>query len=105
MFISTVMAARGKGRVGLDKSLDLLLNGGPLEKVQSMLGSVGAMLGKVTDSLTHYRVTGTVGHPVISIEVGQKAVDTAKNVGEKTVEGVGKGIESIGKGIEGLFGK
>lgn len=104
-FTSEAIAARGKGFISLDHTIDLTLNGGPLEKMQSLLGGVGELLGKFTDSLAHYRVSGTIENVSVSVEFGEKAVDTVKNVGEKTVEGVGKGIEKIGKGIEGIFGQ
>lgn len=69
--ISTdTMAVRGDGTMGFNGVLDLKLNGGPLEKVQSELGAVGKLLGGVTDQLGRYHVQGTVREPTVRIVVG-----------------------------------
>lgn len=64
---TAVLAARGTGQIRYDQTLDLTLNAGPMEKVQSMLGDVGNILGAVTDQLVKYRVRGTVGDPEVSV--------------------------------------
>ncbi|MFI4896309.1 MAG: AsmA-like C-terminal region-containing protein, partial [Phycisphaerales bacterium JB059] len=61
------MLARGVGLVGFDQSLDLRVNAGPLEKLQGMLGQAGKLIGKLTDQLVTYRVTGTLGEPRVSV--------------------------------------
>jgi uncharacterized protein involved in outer membrane biogenesis len=66
--ISTQLAAvRGRGRINYDQTLDLLVNGGPVEKIQDQLGEVGNILGAVTDGLVKYDIEGTVSDPKISV--------------------------------------
>lgn len=61
-FHTPAIAARAKGKIGFDQQLDLAVNAGPVEKMQSLLGKagkVGKLLGditKVTDKLVTYRV-------------------------------------------------
>jgi hypothetical protein len=62
-----ILAARGDGTIGYDGTLDLLLNAGPLEKVQDAAGIVGDIVGAVTDQLVKYDVEGKVGDPKISV--------------------------------------
>lgn len=62
------MVARGDGRVYYDGRLDLALNAGPLEKLQSKLGEFGKILGQVTDRLVTYRVRGVMGAPKVTVE-------------------------------------
>lgn len=59
--------ARGKGTIGYDTSLNLSVNAGPLERVQSALGGVGEIFGAVTDRLVTYRIRGTTREPRISV--------------------------------------
>ncbi len=40
-----------------------------MEKAESLLGPVGDVLGKVTDQLSEYRMTGTVQDPKVGIKV------------------------------------
>ena len=58
------LAARGQGVMLFDGNLDFRFNGGPLEAVESSLGSVGSLMGKVTDRIVTYRVFGTFKSPV-----------------------------------------
>jgi hypothetical protein len=60
-FVSAVVAARGDGRIYYDGRVDMLMNAGPLEKVQKSLGVVGDVFGKLTDSLVKYDVEGEYG--------------------------------------------
>jgi len=62
-----VVAARVTGLIAWDQTLALEANAGPMEKVQSMLGEIGGLIGKVTDQLVKYRVTGVVGDPKVSV--------------------------------------
>ena len=64
---TSLMAVRGGGVVGFDDSLNLILNGGPLERLQESLGMVGRALGNVTDRLVRYHVTGTTQSPRVAI--------------------------------------
>ena len=65
--ITDMIAARGKGLVAFDGKLDLTVNAGPLERVQSLIGEVGKIIGKLTDELVAYNVRGTFEKPVVSI--------------------------------------
>lgn len=59
--------ARGTGTIGFDGSLDLMVNGGPMEKAQGLFGKVGDAIGKMTDKLLKYHVTGRVGEPKVTV--------------------------------------
>jgi hypothetical protein len=73
---STVIAARGKGEVLLDgMKLDIKLSGGPLEKVQSLLGPIGDMTTVVTDRIARYELRGTVGNPTIKAIIADGVFD------------------------------
>jgi hypothetical protein len=62
-----VASVRGQGVMHFDGRLDFLVNGGPLERVQDLLGEVGSWIGAVSDQLVKYRVTGTVGEPKVNV--------------------------------------
>lgn len=62
-----VAAARGGGTIGFDGSLDLLVNGGPLEKTQGLFGKIGEAIGQVSDKLMKYHITGSVGDPEVRV--------------------------------------
>ncbi|MEM9415407.1 MAG: hypothetical protein AAGA29_08030 [Planctomycetota bacterium] len=51
-------AMRSRGKVFFNRSLAMQVNGGPLEKVQDVLGPIGDVFGAVTDSFVAYRVEG-----------------------------------------------
>jgi hypothetical protein len=74
-YSSSLIAARGSGNIGLNQTLDLRFNAGPLEKLQNNLGMVGEWLGKVTDALAGYRVSGTFSQPRVQVEIGGRAVN------------------------------
>jgi hypothetical protein len=86
-----MFAARGQGTIGLDRELNLILNAGPLEKMEVLMGSVGKAVGKLTDQVAAYRVTGVVGAPQVEVEVA----------GQETVRRMGR---SMRDGFEGLAG-
>lgn len=65
--VTSTMAVRGAGVIGFDGSLNLILNGGPLERIQESLGAVGHALGRVTDRLVRYQVQGTTEDPVVHV--------------------------------------
>lgn len=66
--IETQLASmRGDGTIYYDQRLDLLVNGGPVEKLQDQLGGIGDILGQVTDGLVKYNVTGTTSEPEVKI--------------------------------------
>ncbi|MCA9298170.1 MAG: hypothetical protein KDA28_03840, partial [Phycisphaerales bacterium] len=65
--VTRVIAARATGLISWEQELDLSVNAGPLEKLQSMLGEVGNLLGKVTDQLVKYRVRGPISDPKVSV--------------------------------------
>ena len=78
-------AARGEGRVYFDSTVDLQLNAGPIEKIQDKLGDVGHLLGKMTDALTKYTVTGTITQPKIGVKIlhSKKTAARAKETAPK----------------------
>ncbi len=67
-FRTTGVAVRGTGLIGFDSTLDLSVNGGPLESVQNRLGPIGGVLGKITDQFVTYRVRGTTAEPKVSVQ-------------------------------------
>jgi hypothetical protein len=68
-----VIALRGEGDIYFDGRLDLGFNGGPLEKSQNMLGGVGKLIGKVTDRLAHWEVTGSFDDVQVGFKPGARA--------------------------------
>ena len=70
IYVGDMVAARGKGTMDMSGEMNLSLNAGPLEKMQSMLGPIGELWGKFSDSLSRYDVTGPVSDPKISLKVG-----------------------------------
>lgn len=67
-FRTPALAARGSGTIGFDGTLDLSVNGGPLESIQNKLGPIGGILGKITDQFVTYRVRGTTEKPKVSVQ-------------------------------------
>ncbi|MDY7109915.1 MAG: AsmA-like C-terminal region-containing protein [Planctomycetota bacterium] len=65
--LSAAVAARGEGEIGFDGRIDFTFNAGPLERVQGSLGAIGDLLGKMTDQLMKYHVTGPIGEPKFDI--------------------------------------
>ncbi|MAJ47817.1 MAG: hypothetical protein CBC35_11215 [Planctomycetes bacterium TMED75] len=65
--VTGLLAVRGVGVVGFDESLNLILNGGPLERLQESLGMVGRAFGRVTDRIVRYQVTGSTEDPIIRV--------------------------------------
>lgn len=63
---STLVAMRGGGDIMLDGLLlNLIVHGGPIEKLQSLLGPVGDLTALVTDRVAKYHITGRVGEPKV----------------------------------------
>ena len=60
---STLVA--GVQAAGLE---DVLVNAGPMEKVQNMLGAAGDVLGTVTDRVVKYRIYGHVTKPEVQVK-------------------------------------
>ena len=60
-------ALRGRGKVFFNRSLSIQVNGGPLEKVQDVLGPLGDVFGTVTDSFVAYRVEGAFDNTSIRL--------------------------------------
>ncbi|MEX2214072.1 MAG: AsmA family protein [Phycisphaeraceae bacterium] len=77
---STLIAARGVGTVAFaDGKLDMALHGGPIEKLQSLLGPVGDWTAIVTDRLMGYKVTGTTDNPKVDVVVAGGVLDKIGN--------------------------
>jgi hypothetical protein len=108
-YVGPVLAVRGTGTITLDQKLDLTLNGGPVEKVQAILGKqIGPTIGKLTDQLVAYRVTGTLKEPKVSLEVAGGATELAGDAAKAVKQGAGeaaKTVEKAGEAIIGIFEK
>lgn len=66
------LAARGKGIIDYSANMDMAVNAGPLERLQSVLGSVGDIFGKITDQIMTYNVRGPIGDPVVTTSIGKR---------------------------------
>lgn len=108
-YASNVAVARGKGTISVDQELNLRLNGGPLEKLQSLMGRFGKFLGKVTDAVSSYRIVGTLYDPQVRVVVaGGDVKKGASAVGTGVVKGAkvtGRGIDKAGKAVGGFLNK
>jgi hypothetical protein len=62
-------ALRGHGDIYFDTRMDMLFNAGPVEKIQSLLGKIGDFLGRITDEISAYTVTGTLAEPKVGVKV------------------------------------
>ena len=62
-----VMAFRATGSIGFDDELYLILNGGPLERMQESMGAFGRLFGRLTDRLVRYEVSGPIGSPSVRV--------------------------------------
>ena len=67
--VTRLAALHGHGNIYFDTRLDLLINAGPVEKIESLLGQIGNLLGKVSDQVSAYTVTGTLGQPRVGVAV------------------------------------
>jgi hypothetical protein len=101
-YVGDVFAARGHGVVEFDQELDLIVNAGPLEKMQHVLGRhVGGMFGKLTDALAGYHVTGTVKDPEVGVQLAGGRVNRAGRAMKGGIGRVRSGIGSLGERIVG----
>jgi hypothetical protein len=101
-YVGDVFAARGRGVVEFDQDLDLIVNAGPLEKMQHVLGKhVGGMFGKLTDALAGYHVTGTVTEPEVGVQLAGGRVNRAGRAVKGGIGRVRDGIGSLGERIAG----
>lgn len=66
--VSKAIAARGEGTVNYDSTISFRLNAGPLERLQGAMGKIGELVGKVTDKLVWYEITGTLEEPVVEVK-------------------------------------
>ena len=62
-----LMAFRARGTIGFDDTIYLILNGGPLERMQQSMGAVGRLFGNFTDRLVRYEVSGPIGSPSVAV--------------------------------------
>ena len=101
-YVGDVFAARGHGAVGFNQELDLIVNGGPLEKMQHMMGRhVGGMFARLTDALAGYHVTGTVAEPQVGMQLAGGRVNRAGRAVTGGIGSVRSGIGSLGDRIAG----
>ena len=65
--VAGLMAARGRGIVRFNDTMDLVLNGGPMERLQQSIGALGRALGSLTDRIVRYQITGPIGEPRVRV--------------------------------------
>ena len=99
--IAPMIAARGRGDVYFDERLDLKLNGGPIEKVQSKLGVAGRIMGAVTDRLITLKITGTFDEPNVGVQVlgvgGGSVDEVVSDVVDQATQAVGDAAQDATK--------
>jgi len=61
------IVAVGSGMIFYDGQMDLVVNGGPLKRVQKILGPIGDVIGAVTDRMVKYRLRGPLNDPKVSV--------------------------------------
>jgi hypothetical protein len=99
-----LIAARGKGTVGLNRKLDLSLRAGPIEKMTSLFGKqIGGMIGAVTDQLLWYQITGEIGNAEVKPVVAGGIVQQGGSAVQSGAKAVGEGVGKIGEGIGNLL--
>lgn len=81
---SAVAAARATGDIHYDGQLDLMVNAGAVEKAQVLLGELGNVLGRLTDHLLPYKVTGSWSKPIVTPKPFGVSFDKLRGVGKKT---------------------
>jgi hypothetical protein len=92
-YVGDVFAARGHGIVKLNQELDLIVNAGPLEKMQAMLGKrIGGVFAKVTDAIAGYHVTGTIKQPDVGVELAGGRVN---KVGRSMKNGINRVFDGV----------
>jgi hypothetical protein len=65
--VTRVAVLRGHGDIFFDTHMDMLFNAGALEKIESLLGKFGAFMGRISDEISAYTVTGTVDDPKVGV--------------------------------------
>jgi hypothetical protein len=65
-YTSHAVAGKGEGEAKFDNTIHFRFNAGPIEKLEGAIGKVGELLGKVTDHLVRYEVTGTWDQPTVA---------------------------------------
>ncbi len=64
------IGVKGNGLVGYDRSLDMTVSAGPIEKLAGLLGKnqVSKFIGDLTGSLVKYRIGGVIGSPTVKVD-------------------------------------
>lgn len=70
LYSGDALALRGKGTITAPGDLDLVVNAGPLERLQKALGPLGSLWGRITDKIMSYSVKGTLKEPVVRPMLG-----------------------------------
>jgi hypothetical protein len=96
-----IVAAEGKGKIYLNRTLDLDVAGGPIAKLGGK-GRLGDWLKWASDSLLYCHVAGTISDPKYEVKTGD-----GKPIGkliDKGAAGVGKGLKATGDLLKKTFG-
>ncbi|MAH67154.1 MAG: hypothetical protein CMJ27_12375 [Phycisphaerae bacterium] len=65
--LAGAIGVRAKGWIGFDRNIHIDANAGPLEALQDSAGTVGSILGSLTDRLVKYVIRGRIGDPTVRI--------------------------------------
>ncbi|MCA9290598.1 MAG: hypothetical protein KDA25_05685 [Phycisphaerales bacterium] len=60
-------AVRGEGELDYDGTIDFRVNAGPLERLQRIVPVIGDLIGKVSDQLVTYHLTGHLSDPTLTV--------------------------------------
>jgi len=67
--LTALAALHGDGDIYFDSRLNMVFNAGPLERLESLIGTAGSILGTVTDEVMAYTLTGTLKDPKVNVKV------------------------------------
>lgn len=67
-YLGPLIGARAKGKVFYDQTLDLLVNAGPLQRLEKALGAVGDALASLTGKVAPLHVTGPIAEPSVTVK-------------------------------------
>lgn len=65
--LAGAVGVRAKGWIGFDRTVYLDANAGPLEALQDSAGTVGSILGALTDRLVKYIIRGRIGDTTVRV--------------------------------------
>lgn len=65
--LAGAMGVRARGWIGFDRTISFDANAGPLEALQDSAGTIGSILGSLTDRLVKYIIRGRIGDVTVRV--------------------------------------